>query len=847
MTEPAAISRIIGRHPLDRGSMSGIKRLIHEIHRRSLWQVLAIYLAGAWVGYEVIQSLTEGLGLPDWFPGFAIVLFIIGLPIVLATAFVQEGGPTTGSAARVAAQPGSDPGRTISRVSSESPDRGAADGARRTPAPAYGGIRGLLTWRNAIAGGILAFALWGVIAAGWLLVGRVGRDADAAAPAIDRSLVAVLPFRVSGADPALDYLREGMVDLLAAKLTGEAGPQALDPRTVISAWRRAVPGEDAELPRDSTVWLARQLGAGQVLLGGVVGTASHLVVNASVVRVPSGEVEARAEIEGSPDNLPALVDRLAATLLTIEAGEETDRLSTLTTRSLPALRAYLRGQASYRRGRYEEAIELFETALDQDSTFALAGLGLVSSIGWFTGRPGQWARGMEVAWTRRDRLSERDRAYLVGLAGPRYPEPSPEAEHLAAWQRALEAAPDRPELWFWVGDKFFHYGHAMGIDDPLRRASNAFRRAIALDSSFVPPLQHLVQVVAVAGDTAEVRRLGRLYLDRDSAGEAADAVRWWMASALGDSATLTELRSRMDEIALQNLYRIVQWSEFTGAHVEDGERASQLLVDRAATPSDRFQGLMYRRGVLLNRGRPRAANRELRGVREVQPFPLVESWVVTSNALFAGGDTAVARSAVRELAELATAPLSHDSLEREVQLGAGFLVERWRLLNGETGTAPTTIRRLQSAAAESSSPDDIGWLRQRILILEAILATLERRPSADSLLARLDSLLRAVPPGPPPLVDELNLIAARLHDALGHPEKALEALQRRHFFWGSGGYLATYLREEGRLAALTGDRERAIQAYRHYLALRRDPERAVADEVDRVRSELAGLVGEPGP
>ena len=35
-----------------------MKKLIHEIHRRSLWQVLGIYAVGAWIGYEVIQGLT---------------------------------------------------------------------------------------------------------------------------------------------------------------------------------------------------------------------------------------------------------------------------------------------------------------------------------------------------------------------------------------------------------------------------------------------------------------------------------------------------------------------------------------------------------------------------------------------------------------------------------------------------------------------------------------------------------------------------------------------------------------------------------------------------------------------
>ena len=54
------------------------------------------------------------------------------------------------------------------------------------------------------------------------------------------------------------------------------------------------------------------------------------------------------------------------------------------------------------------------------------------------------------------------------------------------------------------------------------------------------------------------------------------------------------------------------------------------------------------------------------------------------------------------------------------------------------------------------------------------------------------------------------------------------------------------IREEGRVAALTGDRAGAVRAYEHYLALRSDPEPALRPEVERVRAELARLVGEGG-
>ena len=66
--------------------MSRLEGLIQEIHRRSLWQVLGIYLGGAWVALQGIEALVSVLGLPEWVPAFALVVLILGLPIVLATA-----------------------------------------------------------------------------------------------------------------------------------------------------------------------------------------------------------------------------------------------------------------------------------------------------------------------------------------------------------------------------------------------------------------------------------------------------------------------------------------------------------------------------------------------------------------------------------------------------------------------------------------------------------------------------------------------------------------------------------------------------------------------------------------
>ena len=62
---------------------------ILEASGRSLWQVLALYAGASWVVLQVVDVVKDNMGLPDWVFPFAVVLLVIGLPIVLATAIVQ--------------------------------------------------------------------------------------------------------------------------------------------------------------------------------------------------------------------------------------------------------------------------------------------------------------------------------------------------------------------------------------------------------------------------------------------------------------------------------------------------------------------------------------------------------------------------------------------------------------------------------------------------------------------------------------------------------------------------------------------------------------------------------------
>ena len=647
---------------------------------------------------------------------------------------------------------------------------------------------------------------------------------------VDPGLVAVLPFRVTGADSALRYLREGMLDLLAVKLTGEGGPRAVDPRAVLNGMRRGASSTADDLTPDAALAVARGVGAGRLVDGSIVGTPSHLILTASVITVPGGGTRSRASVAGPADSLPVLVDRLTAQLLAGEAGKT--ELATLT--ALPALRAYLDGQASLRTGRFQPAFRSFDQSLHLDSGFALAAMGLNEAAGWFGGDDHE-GRGIRLAWAARDQLSPGDRALLVGQAGPHYPAWSSPAEILSAREQAVALAPERPEAWYQLGDMYYHQGALLGVDEPLEKAAAAFRRALELDSSavkttpYAEPLEHLFELAAEEGDTATVRRLGSMALGADSGNEYAGFLRWRMAQSFHDTAALSTLRTHFDGMNPASLKNIAWYSAASGLALNDGRLATEAVLRGASSNIERWVALLSANLLAMNSGRPReglAAIDRMTPKQRADGMDYDDHYRISA-ALFWDGDTTAALKALRAMAKRADGPVARGAEERGAQSWDICMVQQWRLAHGERRTAPAAVARLRAGGDTLCAT-----------LLEAWLASASGRPEAGRLVGRLDSLLRTAPDW----IETANLVDARLLEAGGDVRSALAAVRRRS---GWPKYLSSYLEEEGRLAALAGDTAGAIAAYEHYLRLRSDPEPSLKPQANAVRAELANLLGEP--
>ena len=676
-----------------------------------------------------------------------------------------------------------------------------------------------------------------VVGALALVSGAVAYSRRAQArPAVDENLVAVAPFRVVSSDASLRYLREGMLDLLSAKLTGNAGPRSADPRSLLTAWRRAAGTDSADLSRERALNVAETLGAGQLLIGDVTGDSSHIALHAVLVRVADGRARAPAQVEGDPDSLPRLIDQLTAQLLATDAGED-DRLATLTSTSLPALRSFLNGQWLYRRGRYRSAAQAYATAVELDTTFALAALRLASASNWF-GVPAMRETGLRLAWAGRDRLGPRDRALLEETAGPNYPAASSYLEILKAKEHYVDVAPDRADAWFELGDGLFHFGAVVGYADADARAADALKRALALDSSYAPAAEHLLLIEAHQGDTSAVRQLGSHFLAIDPASENADGVRWRMAVALGDSASLAGITKRRDTLTPISAHTMAYMSQVDAVDLDRAQRIADAAVESARASGDKFAALVSAHDLALNRGRPSAAivaNTRTRDVPVANARAYLRERV--RDALYWDGDSTAGVAAVRELERTAFGPTPAKPGDRLGQIIDLCNVELWRAGHDDPRTLAASITRLRRAA--SSGEQGAPFAHSCAMLLDAVAATNANRTDAPAAVTRLDSLLRTGPGGF--LQDAGNLILARIKERRGDVRGALAAVRRRETFLTRPLYLSTFLREEGRLAALAGENDAAIEAYRHYLTLRAAPEPPLKSEVDFVRDELAKI------
>ena len=83
--------------PQRSGFLASISDFIAELVRRRVLQMGGVYIAGAWLGAEVLNFLLEQFNAPDWTFRFLVIVFVVGFPLTMVLAWVVQVQDVDGS------------------------------------------------------------------------------------------------------------------------------------------------------------------------------------------------------------------------------------------------------------------------------------------------------------------------------------------------------------------------------------------------------------------------------------------------------------------------------------------------------------------------------------------------------------------------------------------------------------------------------------------------------------------------------------------------------------------------------------------------------------------------------
>ncbi|HEY8196064.1 MAG TPA: BTAD domain-containing putative transcriptional regulator [Gemmatimonadales bacterium] len=669
---------------------------------------------------------------------------------------------------------------------------------------------------------LVALRRWGLaaVAAVGILLWRSRTDLPT-----DPNLLAIAPFDVL--DPSLQIWHEGLVNILSRDLEG-AGPLRTVPQTVgLKRWH-------GRADRVSAESFGHRTGAGLVVFGSVRKVRDTVSLRATVLDLVRKRVEPDLEVKGDTADVGDLADSLGVKILQVLGRDRpigAVRQASIGSRSLPALKAFLYGEQSYRRGLWDSALVYYDQAIAQDSTFAIAYRHMRVALDWHPSsshayRPREEYLRKSVTLNRG--ISPKDSMLIAadsfGIAADEATDPADLIQFtyraLSTTEEAARRYPGDPEVWYELGDARFHNSPPLGgVPAP---ALEAFDQGIALDPGFAPAYEHTVELAIRLNRPDLARKYADAYLRLDPTDVNAPSIR--LAALMLDPArSHTPEAARMIDSASPRvlfeagLERLGWWADSDEAGVRllramahrsssgvepwsDTLMSRQILAFELAYRGHLHEAYAVDRHLLLDPGASRFAH-------IADPFLTLSLLGVLPESLAAG--------TFGHAFDPAPWPMPHSNTARQLR---GL---PWWLARRDTASLARFARRAAQEVRTQGSAR--GKLQSRYLHAAA---------TAYLALARSDSLgalhfFQSIP-DTLCLVNDCShekVIEARLLTSRGQARQAGTVLDR--WVWsGRGPILVLGVLERGRIAEGLGERQKAIDSYQFVVDVwrRADPE-----------------------
>jgi len=379
-------------------------------------RVPGLYGLAAALALGVVYLLTIELGLPSWVISDAVVLLLVGLPIVVATGLVER--------------------------------RRAV--ARAIGAPAAVGPSRWLTWQRTVAGLGLAFGALGVGAAGYMAmrllgIGPVG-TLVASGVLKNRESLILADFENRTPDSTLG---PSLTAAFRVDLSESPTVRLMDGAAIAEALRRMERRATTPLDPGLAREIAQREDVKAVVRGEIDPLGRGYVLSASLIAAADGHVltalretaDNDAALIGAVDRLSRkLRERIGESLKSIRAAPP---LEQVTTASLDALRRYSDGARAEQEGDWERAAASYRDATALDTGFATASWRLAVMLYDSRASDSAFAAAMTAAFRHRDRLPEIERYLAIGRYYEYY-ERADDGWHqaTAAYRAVLERDPD---------------------------------------------------------------------------------------------------------------------------------------------------------------------------------------------------------------------------------------------------------------------------------------------------------------------------------------------------------------------------------------------------------------------
>jgi tetratricopeptide (TPR) repeat protein len=638
-------------------------------------------------------------------------------------------------------------------------------------------------------------------------------------------VIAIFPFTVRGSTD-LNLLQEGMIDLLFINLNHAGELRSVDPHALLNQVKLL---SKSDLNLQDAKKIAQFFGAGFYIIGSIFIAQGRLRCNATLYKTRGNETTAQFIVAEAPvDRSLDLVDDITKQIIAKYSKAPADRkqlLGAMTTQSWPALKAYLEGLQADRGGRFREAYDLYNSAVKQDSSFALAWLLLSELNRGFLFRHEEAQAALYQASLHSDKLSLHERRLLT------IQQALLDGEHdkvLKGCRQIVDENPD--DIFGWDGLATYWQQVASLLGYSILECKPAFARLLSLDPENATNYQQRLVIANRQGKIDEIdsliAKLKQLSPNHEWAWPMVIPRAYMTDNPVARQKVLQEAENQSNIILKNGPVMCAVW----GKDLRNVIPLTRKLLDRSRPQETQATGYLMLAVLELSQGKWRTAREKLDSLNSYDPNYMHAFCGLFSPVYYYHAQKPDLRQVYKDVIDWqASTKTQQGDTENDFMPLVSLLPQiRWYYLglltafNGDSSQTAVFCRNLLSKKTPHEAK---SLIRIWVATLQALIARGNHYDNAALELLAKEPVIMRFPFywGPVYSTAFSRYLRAELLYRLGRNEEALNwyrSLAEIYFY--DLPYRAPAAFKIAEICENAGRREEAIHEYERFLALWRD-------------------------